>query len=109
MRNTSGALTFICAKFCEQFEAQRAALALELTWQMGRPARYAAGEITGMLDRARYMIGIAAEALAAVDPGPKAGLALCHRHPPLSRSAQRRTSAPPALHRRTGNLCAAMF
>jgi acyl-CoA reductase-like NAD-dependent aldehyde dehydrogenase len=73
----------ICVKFCEQFEAKRDALALELTWQMGRPVRFAASEISGTLDRARYMIGIAADALADVDPGPKTGFERFVRREPL--------------------------
>ena len=45
----------------------------ELAWQMGRPIRYAAGELRGFAERARYMIGVAEEALAPVDPGAKEG------------------------------------
>ncbi|MHB2167667.1 aldehyde dehydrogenase family protein [Alsobacter sp. R-9] len=43
----------------------------ELAWQMGRPVRYGAGELRGFEERARYMIGIAADALAPVKPEPK--------------------------------------
>jgi acyl-CoA reductase-like NAD-dependent aldehyde dehydrogenase len=73
----------VCTRFCEQFESRRDALALELTWQMGRPVRYAPSEISGTLDRARYMIGIAAAALGDVDPGPKAGFTRFVRREPL--------------------------
>jgi acyl-CoA reductase-like NAD-dependent aldehyde dehydrogenase len=73
----------IATRFCEQFEARRDPLALELTWQMGRPVRYASSEISGTLDRARYMIGIAAEALADVDAGLKAGFERFVRREPL--------------------------
>jgi acyl-CoA reductase-like NAD-dependent aldehyde dehydrogenase len=73
----------ICTRFCDQFEARRDALALELTWQMGRPIRYASSEINGTLDRARYMIGIAAEALADVIPAPKDGFERFVRREPL--------------------------
>jgi acyl-CoA reductase-like NAD-dependent aldehyde dehydrogenase len=45
----------------------------ELAWQMGRPVRYGAGELRGFEERARYMIAIAEEALADLDPGPKDG------------------------------------
>jgi acyl-CoA reductase-like NAD-dependent aldehyde dehydrogenase len=45
----------------------------ELAWQMGRPVRYGAGELRGFAERARYMIAIAADALAPLDPGPKDG------------------------------------
>ncbi|HWM71076.1 MAG TPA: aldehyde dehydrogenase family protein [Steroidobacteraceae bacterium] len=73
----------ICTRFCDQFEARRDELALELTWQMGRPVRYASSEINGTLDRARYMIGIAAVALSDVDPAPKDGFARFVRREPL--------------------------
>ena len=73
----------ICSRFCDQFEARRDAAALELTWQMGRPVRYASSEINGTLDRARYMISIAAEALADVDPLPKDGFERFVRREPL--------------------------
>ena len=45
----------------------------ELAWQMGRPIRYGAGELRGFAERARYMVSVADEALALVDPGPKEG------------------------------------
>ena len=73
----------ICRRFCELFEAQGDAIALELTWQMGRPIRYAPGEVRGTLERARHMIDIAADALADVDPGPKEGFRRFVRREPL--------------------------
>src|ERR1700760_3545334 len=73
----------ICSRFCDQFESRGEALALEVTWQMGRPIRYAPSEIRGTLERARYMIGIAAEALADVDPGAKEGFHRFIRRDPL--------------------------
>lgn len=45
----------------------------ELTRQMGRPIRYAAGELRGFEERARHMIAIAEAALAPVVPEPRAG------------------------------------
>jgi len=45
----------------------------ELTRQMGRPIRYAAGELSGFEERARHMISIAEEALAPVRPAEKPG------------------------------------
>jgi acyl-CoA reductase-like NAD-dependent aldehyde dehydrogenase len=73
----------ICSRFCEQFESRGESLALELTWQMGRPVRYAPSEIRGTLERARYMIDIATAALADVDPGPKEGFQRFIRREPL--------------------------
>jgi acyl-CoA reductase-like NAD-dependent aldehyde dehydrogenase len=73
----------ICRRFCDAFEKRRDAIALELTWQMGRPIRYAANEVHGMLERARYMIDMAPEALADVDAGPKDGFRRFVRREPL--------------------------
>jgi acyl-CoA reductase-like NAD-dependent aldehyde dehydrogenase len=44
----------------------------ELAWQMGRPVRYG-GEKGGLEERARYMAGIAEEALAPLVPKEKPG------------------------------------
>ena len=55
----------------------------ELAWQMGRPVRYGGGEVRGFEERARYMIGIAEEALANIDPGPKDGFVRYVRRDPL--------------------------
>ena len=63
----------ICNAFCERFEAEATGIATELTWQMGRPIRYAPNEVRGTLERARHMIAIAADALADIDVGPKDG------------------------------------
>src|SRR6185369_5675293 len=46
----------ILARFCDLFEAKRDEIALELTWQMGRPIRYTPNEVRGTLERARHMI-----------------------------------------------------
>ncbi len=73
----------ICRRFCDVFEAQRDAIALELTWQMGRPLRYTPNEVRGTVERARYMIDIAADALADLDPGAKAGFVRFVRREPL--------------------------
>jgi len=73
----------ILARFCDHFESQRDAIATELAWQMGRPIRYAPSEVRGTLERARYMIGIAAEALADVDAGPKPDFRRFVRREPL--------------------------
>jgi acyl-CoA reductase-like NAD-dependent aldehyde dehydrogenase len=57
----------------EAFVANGAAIAEEITWQMGRPLRHSPSEIRGFEERARYMLGIAAAALAPIDAGPKPG------------------------------------
>ncbi len=65
------------ARFCtaavDAMVAMKDEIVPELAWQMGRPVRYGAGELRGFEERARYMIGIAEPALAAIDPGPKDG------------------------------------
>src|SRR6187551_4017533 len=58
-------------RFCNEFEKRGANIAEELTWQMGRPARYAPNEVRGTLERARHMIAIAPQALADVEPATK--------------------------------------
>jgi acyl-CoA reductase-like NAD-dependent aldehyde dehydrogenase len=73
----------VCTKFCDEFEKQRDAIALELTWQMGRPIRYSANEVRGTLERARYMIDVAPEALADVDAGAKDDFKRFVRREPL--------------------------
>jgi acyl-CoA reductase-like NAD-dependent aldehyde dehydrogenase len=73
----------ILARFCDAFESHGDAIAEELSWQMGRPIRYAPNEVRGTLERARYMIEIAPEALADIDVGPKAGFHRFLRREPL--------------------------
>ncbi|MCB1323471.1 MAG: aldehyde dehydrogenase family protein, partial [Leptospiraceae bacterium] len=55
------------------FVANKAVIAEELCWQMGRPIRYAANEVRSFADRARYMISIADETLTPVQVGDKPG------------------------------------
>jgi acyl-CoA reductase-like NAD-dependent aldehyde dehydrogenase len=73
----------LLTRFCEEFEKRGPKIAEELTWQMGRPARYAPNEVRGMLERARHMIAIAPQALADLDAGPKSGFTRFVRREPL--------------------------
>lgn len=73
----------ILNRFCDAFEAQRDDIARELTWQMGRPSRYAPNEVRGTLERARHMIAIAPAALADIDAGPKEHFTRFVRREPL--------------------------
>lgn len=83
-RNTSVAeRAKILNRFCDVFESQRAEIATELTWQMGRPIRYSPGEVNGTLERARHMIAIAPRALADIDAGPKENFTRFVRREPL--------------------------
>lgn len=56
----------ILRRFCDELEKQTEEVALELTWQMGRPIRFAPNEVRGTLERARHMIEIATTSLADV-------------------------------------------
>jgi acyl-CoA reductase-like NAD-dependent aldehyde dehydrogenase len=73
----------ICTAFCAAFEARGAAIAQELSWQMGRPIAYAPGEIRGTLERARHMIEIAPQALADLVQSPRPGFERFIRREPL--------------------------
>jgi len=73
----------ILSRFCDEFESRRDAIAEELSWQMGRPIRYAPNEVRGTLERARHMIAIAPEALADIDVGAKEGFHRFLRREPL--------------------------
>ena len=70
-------------RFCDIFESQRDEIALELTWQMGRPIRYTPNEVRGTLERARHMIAIAPAALADIDAGPQENFRRFLRREPL--------------------------
>jgi acyl-CoA reductase-like NAD-dependent aldehyde dehydrogenase len=70
-------------RFIDAFVANREAIAEELTWQMGRPLAQSPGEVRGFEERARYMAGIAQEALADIDAGPKENFRRFIRREPL--------------------------
>src|SRR5579863_6997061 len=63
----------VLGKAVDAFVAKANDIAVEITWQMGRPIRHAPGEVRGFEERARYMLNVAPEALAAVQPGDRAG------------------------------------
>ena len=67
----------------DAFVARRDEVARELTWQMGRPIRSTPGEVHGFAERARYMIGVAEQALADVEVGDKPGFTRFIRKVPL--------------------------
>jgi acyl-CoA reductase-like NAD-dependent aldehyde dehydrogenase len=73
----------ILTRFCSEFEKRGPQIAEELTWQMGRPARYAPNEVRGTLERARHMIAIAPQALEDVDAGAKDNFSRFVRREPL--------------------------
>ena len=65
------------------FVAKESQLAEELCWMMGRPIRYAAGEIRGFAERASYMADIAESALADIQLPDKPGFIRFIRREPL--------------------------
>ncbi|HEV2286357.1 MAG TPA: aldehyde dehydrogenase family protein [Steroidobacteraceae bacterium] len=81
--STLAARAALLERFCAEFESRGAAIAQGLAWQMGRPIRFAPSEVRGTLERARYMIGAAAGALADLDAGPKPGFRRFIRREPL--------------------------
>ncbi|HTD30376.1 MAG TPA: aldehyde dehydrogenase family protein, partial [Steroidobacteraceae bacterium] len=48
----------IIERFCSEFERRGAEIATGLSWQMGRPIRFAPSEVRGTLERARYMTAV---------------------------------------------------
>lgn len=70
-------------RFVEAMLAMKDEIGPEITRMMGRPIRYAAGELNGFAERARHMISIAEEALAPVRPEAKAGFTRYIRRDPV--------------------------
>jgi acyl-CoA reductase-like NAD-dependent aldehyde dehydrogenase len=73
----------IMERFCSEFETRATEIAEELSWQMGRPIRYAPNEVRSTVGRARYMTSIAAAALADLEPTPQPGFRRFIRREPL--------------------------
>ena len=65
------------------FVAREAAIADEISWQMGRPRSQSAGEVAGFAQRASTMLDLAEPALADVIPPPLAGFTRFIRREPL--------------------------
>ncbi|NRA35658.1 MAG: aldehyde dehydrogenase family protein [Polyangiaceae bacterium] len=63
----------VVGAFVDSLMSKADILGEELTWQMGRPIRDSAGELRGLAERARYMMGIAEGALADIELPQKAG------------------------------------
>jgi acyl-CoA reductase-like NAD-dependent aldehyde dehydrogenase len=72
-----------CSAAVEAMLSMQADIVPELAWQMGRPVRFGAGELRGFAERARHMIAIASQALAAVEPMPVAGFRRYIKREPL--------------------------
>lgn len=72
-----------CLKAVDALLALKSKLGEEISWQMGRPIRYTGSEVEGFAERARYMVGIAAQKLADVQVQPRPGLTRFIRRQPL--------------------------
>ncbi len=72
-----------CNRAIDALVAQSAEIGREITLQMGRPIKYTAGEIQGLAERGRYMIGIAEEELKDILIEPKQGFSRFIRPTPL--------------------------
>jgi acyl-CoA reductase-like NAD-dependent aldehyde dehydrogenase len=73
----------LVGKAVDAFVRKKDVLAEEITRQMGRPISQSPGEVRGFEERARYMAGIAEEALADVQVGKKEGFTRFVRREPL--------------------------
>jgi len=63
----------VCSKAVDAFVANKEAIAEDICWQMGRPIRFAAGEVAGMEERSRTMIELADKGLATLKLEEKEG------------------------------------
>lgn len=73
----------ICGRMLDTFVARKQEIAAEITWQMGRPIRYAANEVVGMEERGRCMIELSETALAPFRLGEKPGFQRWIQREPL--------------------------
>jgi acyl-CoA reductase-like NAD-dependent aldehyde dehydrogenase len=73
----------LCGKAIDAFVAKKAEIAQEICWQMGRPIRSSASEVTGMEERARCMIELADQGLATVKLPEKPGFERWIQREPL--------------------------
>jgi len=63
----------LCTKAIDIFVSKKDDIAEEITWQMGRPIRSAAGEVGGTEERARKMIELSSQALQPIKIEKKEG------------------------------------
>ena len=71
------------SRFVDAFVSRREEIAVEITRQMGRPVAHSPGEVGGLEERARHMIGIAEDALADLGTAPREGFRRFIRREPL--------------------------
>ncbi len=63
----------LCSRAVDAFVSKKEDIAREICWQMGRPIRFAAGEVGGLEERSRTMIALADQGLADVRLADKKG------------------------------------
>ncbi|MGF1742480.1 aldehyde dehydrogenase family protein [Vibrio profundum] len=63
----------ICRKAIDALLMEKEHIGLELCWQMGRPVKFAKGELDGLAERALYMIEQSESALAPISLPEKEG------------------------------------
>jgi acyl-CoA reductase-like NAD-dependent aldehyde dehydrogenase len=73
----------LCSTAVDAFVARKDDIAEEISWQMGRPIRAAAGEVNGLQERARTMIELADEGLAVIKLPDKPGFERWIQREPL--------------------------
>jgi len=73
----------LCSTAVDAFVAKKNNIAEEISWQMGRPIRAAAGEVNGVEERARTMIELADEGLATITLPEKPGFERWIQREPL--------------------------
>jgi len=72
-----------CSRAVEAFVENKAQISEELCWQMGRPIRYAEGEVASFADRSNYMVSIADESLGSIELKEKPGFTRYIKREPL--------------------------
>jgi acyl-CoA reductase-like NAD-dependent aldehyde dehydrogenase len=73
----------ICGRAIDAMITAMDRIAEEITWQMGRPIRYTAGEIKRLEERARHMIAVAPNVLHDIQAEEKDGFTRFIRHEAL--------------------------
>ncbi|MEK7409641.1 MAG: aldehyde dehydrogenase family protein [Acidobacteriota bacterium] len=73
----------ICRPFIDAFRSMKEAVALDITWQMGKPIGQSRREVDTMLDRAATMLRLAPGALEDDVLPPREGFRRFIRHEPL--------------------------
>ncbi|KTD18288.1 aldehyde dehydrogenase family protein [Legionella jordanis] len=73
----------LCHRAIDFLMAHQDEIAIEISWQMGRPIRYASSELKGLEERGRYMIAAAKSALAPIKLPKKEGFLRFIQREPL--------------------------